>query len=154
MEIVVDDLKGPEVAQLIFDHLQNMTEHSPPESIHALDLGELRKPEITFWSAWDGKDLMGCGAIKELNPQHGEIKSMRTSPSHLRKGVARKLLQHIIDESKKRGYERLSLETGSMKAFQPARKLYESFGFEYCEPFGDYTKDPNSMFMTKKLQPK
>lgn len=96
-------------------------------------------------------DLLGCGALKELDPYHGEIKSMRTAKEHLRKGVAKKLLQHIVEEAKKRGYQRLSLETGSMDAFEPARKLYASFGFEYCKPFSDYKEDPNSVFMTKEL---
>jgi putative acetyltransferase len=111
----------------------------------------LRKPEITFWSAWENEELMGCGALKELDAQHGEIKSMRTSSSHLRKGVARQMLQYIIEEAKQRGYNRLSLETGSQAAFEPARNLYTSFGFQYCKPFSDYTDDPNSVFMTKEL---
>ncbi|MDR7235791.1 putative acetyltransferase [Neobacillus drentensis] len=128
-----------------------MTLNSPPESIHALNLDQLRKPEITFWSAWKGKELLGCGALKELGDQHGEIKSMRTSSSHLRKGVARRLLEHIIEEAKQRGYHRLSLETGSMDAFIPARTLYASFGFQYCQPFSEYIEDPNSLFMTMEL---
>ncbi|MDQ0225945.1 GNAT family N-acetyltransferase [Metabacillus niabensis] len=151
MEIKIDDLTGPEVAQLIMEHLQGMKLNSPPESIHALNLEQLRQPNITFWSAWNGKDLLGCGALKELDAKHGEIKSMRTSSAHLRTGVAKRLLQHIIDVAKERGYARLSLETGSMDAFAPARKLYTSFGFDYCEPFSDYIEDPNSVFMTKEL---
>lgn len=151
MDIKVDDLTGSKVAELIREHLQGMTLHSPPESIHALNLDALQKPEITFWSAWVGEELVGCGALKELNESHGEIKSMRTSSSYLRKGVAKRLLQHIIEEAKRRGYRRLSLETGSMDAFEPAKKLYASFGFQYCKPFSDYTEDPNSVFMTKEL---
>ena len=151
MEIKLDDLTGPEVAELIREHLQGMTLNSPPESIHALDLDKLRAPEITFWSAWEGKDLLGCGALKELDREHGEVKSMRTSSIYLRKGVAKKMLQHIIDEAKRRGYRRLSLETGSMDAFVPARSLYALFGFQYCKPFADYVEDPNSVFMTKEL---
>ncbi len=151
MEIKIDDLTGPEVGQLIMEHLQGMKLNSPPESIHALNLEQLRQPNITFWSAWNGKDLLGCGALKELDSKHGEIKSMRTSSAHLRTGVAKRLLQHIIDVAKERGYSRLSLETGSMDAFAPARKLYTSFGFDYCEPFSDYIEDPNSVFMTKEL---
>jgi putative acetyltransferase len=151
MKIIVDDLSGPEVAQLLEEHLQNMEKHSPPESRHALNLEGLRKPEITFWSAWEDEELVGCGALKELDKQHGEIKSMRTSSSHLRKGVAKKILQHILEEAKKRNYLRLSLETGSMAAFEPARGLYASFGFEYCQPFSDYIEDPNSVFMTLEL---
>ncbi|HWJ77220.1 MAG TPA: GNAT family N-acetyltransferase [Niallia sp.] len=151
MDIKMDNVTSPKVIALLEDHLQSMTLHSPPESIHALDVEELRKPEITFWSAWEGEELLGCGAIKELDLNHGEIKSMKTAPNHLRKGVARKILIHIIKEAKKRGYERLSLETGSMDAFLPAKKLYESLGFRYCEPFSDYVEDPNSVFMTLLL---
>ena len=151
LDIKMDNVTSPKVIALLEDHLQSMTLHSPPESIHALDVDELRKPEITFWSAWEGEELLGCGAIKELDLNHGEIKSMKTAPNHLRKGVARKILIHIIKEAKKRGYERLSLETGSMDAFLPAKKLYESLGFRYCEPFSDYVEDPNSVFMTLLL---
>lgn len=151
MEIKIDDLSGNEVAVLISEHLQGMTEHSPPESIHALDLSQLKTPDITFWSAWEGETLLGCGALKELDPQHAEIKSMRTSSAHLRKGVAKRILQHIIEEAKKRGYKRVSLETGSMEAFEPAKRLYKNFGFDYCEPFSDYVEDPNSVFMKLEL---
>jgi putative acetyltransferase len=151
MEIKLDDLTGSKVAELVMEHLQGMTLHSPPESIHALNLKELQKPEITFWSAWEGDELIGCGALKELDRQHGEIKSMRTSTAHLRKGVAKGILKHIIDEAKRRGYGRLSLETGSMEAFEPAKRLYANFGFEYCGPFSEYIQDPNSVFMTKEL---
>lgn len=147
----IDNLSGSEVAELVAGHVQSMALHSPPESIHALDIESLRKPEITFWSAWEEDQLVGCGALRELDGQHGEIKSMRTSSSHLRKGVARRVLQHIIDEAKRRGYRRLSLETGAMSAFEPARRLYASFGFQYCDPFSDYMKDPNSAFMTMEI---
>ncbi|MCA0993468.1 GNAT family N-acetyltransferase [Pseudalkalibacillus hwajinpoensis] len=151
MQIKVDDLKGPEVAELLRDHIVSMQKHSPPESKHALDLDGLRKREITFWSAWEAGDLVGCVALQELNIVHAEIKSMKTASAHLRKGVAKRLLQHIIDEAKARGYERLSLETGSMEVFQPARRLYESFGFQECQPFAGYRKDPNSVFMRLEL---
>ena len=151
MDIRLDDLTGPEVRKLLEEHLRNMFEVSPPESVHALDLDGLRKPDVTFWTAWSGRDLLGCGALKELTPAHGEIKSMRTSLEHRRKGVARAMLSHIIAEGSKRRYHRLSLETGSMQAFEPAQKLYESFGFTYCPPFGEYVEDPNSVFMTRVL---
>lgn len=151
MDIKLDDLTGTKITRLIGDHLQNMGEKSPPESIHALNLEQLKSPDITFWSAWEGEELLGCGALKELSKDHGEIKSMKTSPDHLRKGVARQILQHILEEAIKRGYQRLSLETGSMDAFEPARRLYTNFGFTYCEPFANYVEDPNSVFMTKKL---
>ncbi|MDG0791610.1 GNAT family N-acetyltransferase [Cohnella ginsengisoli] len=151
MEIMVDDLSGPEVAALLEEHLRGMAEDTPPESVHALDLAGLKRPEITFWSAWDGKELMGCGALKDLGGGHGELKSMRTAAAHLRKGVAAGMLAHIVAEARSRGFERLSLETGSPDSFIPARKLYEKFGFEYCGPFADYEEDPYSVFMTMAL---
>jgi putative acetyltransferase len=151
MDIKIDDLTGPEIAELLREHLENMAQNSPPESIHALGLKELRKPEITFWAVWSGSELLGCGALKELNPQHGEIKSMRTASIHRRKGVAAKLLAHILEEAKRRNYKRVSLETGSMDAFAPAHQLYARFGFKKCGPFADYIEDSNSLFMTKEL---
>lgn len=151
MHIRIDDLQGPEIAALLEDHLHSMTLHSPPESIHALDLDKLRRPGITFWTAWEDGELLGCGAIKELDAGHVELKSMKTDTRHLRKGVAEKLLIHAIGEARKRGCERISLETGSMDAFLPARKLYEKHGFAECGPFGDYELDPYSLFMSKKL---
>jgi len=152
MEIRLDDLSGPDIARLLREHLQDMALHSPPKSIHALDLDALRRPEISFWCAWDGEALLGCGAIKELDATHGEIKSMRTASAHRRKGVGVRLLQHLLDEANQRRYERLSLETGSMAAFAPAHQLYSSFGFERCAPFADYVEDPYSIFMSKRLR--
>jgi len=151
IEIRRDDLRSPEIARLLREHLHSMTLHSPPESIHALDLEALRQPEITFWSVWQGTELMGCGAIKELDAGHGEIKSMRTASAHLRKGVAASLMRHILEEAGRRSYRRLSLETGSAEAFAPARSLYASFGFQFCGPFADYAEDPYSVFMTRGL---
>lgn len=152
MRIIEDDLESPEVAALLHDHMSGMREHSPPESVHALDLASLRAPEITFWTAWDETDLLGCGALKELDPRHGEIKSMRTAAGHLRKGVAAMLLQHIVNEAQGRKYTSLSLETGSGEAFDPAHALYENYGFVYCGPFGPYREDPFSRFMTLSLE--
>jgi putative acetyltransferase len=151
MQIRLDDLSGPEIQELLRQHLQSMTLHSPPESIHALDLEALRKSDITFWTLWEDGQLLGCGALKELDPRHGEIKSMRTSSAHLRKGVAKRMLDHILEEARRRSYSRLSLETGSAAAFEPARKLYASFGFTDCGPFADYVEDPYSVFMTREL---
>ncbi len=151
MQIRVDDLRGPEIAELLRTHLENSRRWSPPESVHALDLDGLRAPEITFWTAWDGADLLGCGALKELDPIHGEIKSMHTAAKHRRRGVANGLLKHIVDEARRRSYRRLSLETGSMDAFVPARALYAGFGFVHSGPFGDYIEDPYSVFMTLDL---
>ena len=151
MDIRVDDLNGPEIIRLLHEHLQSVALHSPPESVHALGLEALRNPDITFWSVWQDSELMGCGAIKELDSRHGEIKSMRTVSLHLRKGVAAGLMHHILEEAERRSYERLSLETGSMDAFAPARSLYASFGFEPCGPFANYVEDPYSVFMTREV---
>lgn len=151
MDIRLDDLSGPEIRALLEEHLQNMHSISPPESVHALDLAALRRPEISFWTVWEGPELLGCGALKELNPHHGEVKSMRTATAHRRIGVAQAVLRHILTVAESRGYRRLSLETGSQAAFEPARKLYSSFGFSFCSPFEGYTEDPNSVFMTKLL---
>jgi putative acetyltransferase len=151
MQIRLDPLTSPEIAALLQEHLDEMCRHSPPESVHALDLAKLRVPEITFWSAWEGEALVGCVAIKQLDEAHGEIKSMRTASAHQRKGVGAVLLRHVLHEATRRGYRRLSLETGSMDAFIPARTLYARFGFEECEPFAQYGPDPNSVFMTRTL---
>lgn len=151
MKIEIDDLSRPAIHALLNEHLQSMHSLGPPESVHALDLEGLRKPDVTFWSVWEGSELLGVGALKELDATHGEIKSMRTVKAHLRKGVGRTVLAHIIGVARARRYERLSLETGSMDAFKPAQKLYEGFGFVYCGPFGEYVEDRYSVFMTMRL---
>jgi len=151
IEIGVDDLTGPAIVEFLSEHLRCLAEVSPPESRHALNLEELRKPEITFWSAFHGSDLVGCGALKELTLEHGEIKSMRTGKGHLRHGVASLILRRIISEAIGRGYRRLSLETGSMDYFKPAHSLYRKFGFTNCPPFANYSPDPNSVFMSREI---
>ena len=152
MRIEMDDLTRPEVHALLQEHLANMYELSPPESVHALDLSKLRAPGITFWSVWDGATLVGCGALKEMSATEGEIKSMRTPKELRRRGAGRAVLEHILEEAKRRGYKRLYLETGSQDGFVPARTLYESFGFTYCGPFGDYKPDPHSAFMMLEVR--
>ena len=151
MQIHEDDLTGEEIPCFLRDHLEEMHEITPPESIHALDLEALRSPDITFWSAWEGDELLGCGALKELDSRSGEVKSMRTANAHRGRGVASKILEHIINEAKRRAYDRLNLETGAMPEFDPARAMYILYGFQYRGPFAEYTDDPNSVFMTKKL---
>lgn len=146
-----DDPRREPVANLLSEHLQDMAAHSPPESIHALDVNALCAPDITFWTVWSDDTLLGCGALLELDRTHGEIKSMRTAAGHRRKGVAAHILQHITAVAEQRGYSLLSLETGSMDAFAPARTLYERFGFAFCEPFADYALDPNSVFMSRVI---
>lgn len=151
MEIRIDDLSGPEIAAFLEEHIKDMKSVSPPESKHALDLEGLRKPEITFWTVWDQGSPVGCGALKELNGSHAEIKSMRTSPSCRGKGVASAMMNHILTQARQRGYRRLSLETGSMPFFKPAHALYAKFGFKCCKPFAAYKEDPNSLFMDLEL---
>lgn len=151
LRIQLDDLRGPEIIALLKTHLRAMYRVSPPESVHALDLEELRRPNISFWTAWQGSDLAGCAALKALSAEHGEIKSMRTAAAHQRRGVARALLQHLLAEATRRNYQRLSLETGSQPYFAPARRLYASAGFKPCGPFEGYIEDPNSVFMTLAL---
>jgi putative acetyltransferase len=148
VRIELDDLTRPEVRALLAEHLTDMNEQSPPESVHALDLDGLRSADVTFWTVWDGSTLIGCGALKALTATHGEIKSMRTPSGQRRRGAGRAVLAHIIEEARRRGYERLSLETGAQDAFKPAQRLYESFGFTVCGPFAGYAPDPNSVFMT------
>jgi putative acetyltransferase len=151
MRIEIDDLTRPQVLALLNEHLTNMYELSPPESVHALDVSKLRGSDITFWTVWEDGELLGCGALKELSPTHGEVKSMRTPQKMRRRGAGRAVLSHIVGVARERAYQLLSLETGSAEAFVPAQKLYESFGFTYCGPFGDYRDDPNSVFMELRL---
>ena len=153
MRIETDDLTRPQIHALLEEHLASMYELSPPQSVHALDLSKLQVPEITFWTVWEDEQLLGCGALKEMSATEGEIKSMRTPKGLRRKGAGRAVLAHIIDVARQRGYDALSLETGSQPAFAAARNLYQSFGFGYCGPFGDYREDPNSVFMTLRPRP-
>ncbi len=152
MDIRKDDLRGEKIAHLLREHMQNMLEITPPGSVHALDLERLRNPSISFWSIWDADELLGCGALKELDSKTAEVKSMRTSNQHRGKGVASKMLEHLISEASQRHYDHLYLETGAKQEFMPARTLYQKYGFVYCGPFADYKDDPNSVFMVKKLQ--
>ncbi|MCK8043712.1 GNAT family N-acetyltransferase [Shewanella sp. 1CM18E] len=160
MQIKLGELEHPQILSLLAEHHQDMALHSPAESVHALDVSGLAADDVTFWSLWieelhqenaQAMQLAGCGALKQLDLTHGEIKSMRTASLYLRQGVAQALLAHIIAEAKQRGYTKLSLETGSMAAFLPAKKLYQRFGFKECAPFADYQLDPYSAFMTLDL---
>lgn len=151
MDIRVDDLRGPEIKELLEAHLELMRAITPPESVHALDLEGLRAPEVTFWTMWIDDELLCCGALKEIGPHHGEIKSMHTAARARGRGLARKMVEHILNKARSRKYTRLSLETGGFDAFIPARALYADFGFQMTEPFGDYELDPNSAYMTLEL---
>jgi putative acetyltransferase len=151
MRIIEDDLSGPAIRALLETHFAHMLANSPKDSCHFLDFERLKAPGVTFWSIWDGDALAGCGALRELDDTHGEIKSMRTHGDQLRKGAAAQMLDHIIKTARERGYTRLSLETGSGDAFEPATALYLRYGFTLCPPFGDYHEDPFSRFMTFAL---
>ncbi len=152
LEIRPDDLSCPDIAELIVTHAQTMLAASPRESCHFLPIEGLRQPTVTVWSMWEDGALIGCGALKALGGAQGEIKSMHTR-AHLRgRGLGRKMLEHILSEAKARDYSDLWLETGSMDAFLPARRLYAAYGFRACGPFGEYTEDQNSYFMHLPLR--
>lgn len=151
MDIRRGDLAHPQIIALLQAHMQTMQAHSPPESIHALPLAAFQAPEITVWAAWEGSTLLAIGALKEIAPDHGEIKSMHTAQAMRGRGIAQAMLDHIVAQASTRGYRRLSLETGSMAAFRPAHDLYLRNGFAPCPPFADYTDDPNSLCMTRAL---
>ncbi len=151
LELTIEDPAQPDVRALLEEHLRDMHATSPPESVHALDVDALRRHEVTFWCARADGRLLGCGALKELGRQHGELKSMRTRPDARNRGIARAVLGAIIDEATRRRYLRLSLETGSQSYFEAARQMYRSHGFTECGPFGPYVADPNSVFMTLDL---
>ena len=154
LSIAVDDLRGPEIAALLQRHLDLMYEITPAGSVYALDLNKLRLPEITFWNARLDGQLVGCVALKEFGAtesRQGEIKSMHTMKELRGQGIARQLVAHLMGEAQSRGLKTLWLETGKTAGFLPAQKLYEGFGFKPCQPFGDYSFDPHSFYMTKEL---
>jgi putative acetyltransferase len=145
------DLDSADVQTLLDFHFAQMRETSPPDACHVLPIEGLRDPAVTLWSARDDGELLGVGALKELAPDRGEIKSMRTAPSALGRGVGRNILHHIVAEARSRGYRRLSLETGSTESFAAALRLYESEGFVPCGPFGEYQDTPFTRFFTREL---
>ncbi|WP_395392066.1 GNAT family N-acetyltransferase [Novosphingobium sp. BL-8A] len=151
LTIIEDDLTGRAVLDLLQFHLDEMHQWSPPESVHAMPAERLRQQDVTFFSAWDGERLAGCGAIKHLDDTHGELKSMRADPAYRGKGVGKAILLRLLDEARARGYTRVSLETGKPEAFHPAHGLYRANGFVECPPFGDYVADDFSICMTKAL---
>lgn len=147
----LDDLSGEPTRALVARHLAGMHEHSPAESVHAFDIDKLRASDVTFWSAWLGNEIAGCGALKVLDTRRGELKSMRVADAFLGRGIGRAILEHLITEARSRGMASLWLETGSAPAFTPALRLYESAGFVRCGPFDGYTDDPFSIFMTRTI---
>ncbi len=151
MDIRAGDLDDPRVVELLRLHLEQSRAETAPGSAHALDLEGLKGPDVHFWTIWEGAILLGFGGLKELSAVHGEVKSMRTIDTAKRMGVGTAMLRHVIEEARTRGYQRLSLETGSWDYFQPARLFYARHGFIECQPFGGYVLDPNSVFMTLEL---
>jgi putative acetyltransferase len=151
IDVRQDELSSAEVCALIAEHVAGMHAHSPPGHVHALAIEKLRAPGVTFWSAWLDGDLCGCGALKELDPRAGEVKAMRTRPAFLRRGVGQAVLDEIVRIARRRGYERLLLETGTGPAFEPAHALYLRNGFEWCGPFGEYAATDFNVFMAKRL---
>lgn len=151
LRIVEDDLSGPDIAALLQLHLDEMAQWSPPDSVHAMPIERLRQRDVTFYAAWDGATLAGCGALKQIDPAHGELKSMRAASAYRGKGVGKAILHHLLGEARARGYARVSLETGRPEPFLPARRLYEAHGFVECPPFADYVLDDFSICMTRLL---
>lgn len=149
--MIEDDLSGAAIADLLRLHLDEMHQWSPPESVHAMPIERLRAPDVTFFAALDGEQLAACGAIRQLDEGHGELKSMRAHPDYRGKGAGKAMLHHLLNVARERGYARVSLETGRPEAFRPARQLYESHGFAECAPFGDYVSDDFSICMTRTL---
>ena len=153
MEVRAGGLETPQVAALLAAHVEDMRRYSPPESVHTLDLDRLRTPDLSFWSVWEGGEVLACGALRELDQHHGELKSMRTASAHRGRGIGAFVLDHLVGEARARGYTRLSLETGSPQEFAPARRLYARRGFVECGPFGPYAADDFSVFMALDLGP-
>ena len=153
MDIRRDDLSGSATQELVRLHLDGMHANSPPSHTFALGLSGLQAPDVTVWSAWAGDEILGMGALKRLDAWSGEVKSMRTHPDYLRRGVASALLEHIIIEARTRGYQRLSLETGSGPAFEPALTLYRRRGFVDGEPFGQYAPSHFNQFLHLRIDP-
>ncbi|MFB9885448.1 GNAT family N-acetyltransferase [Balneatrix alpica] len=151
MHIRLDDLRSPQVVSFLQAHLQDMRAVSPPESKHALDVEALQQPDVQFWTLWMGEDLLGCAALKRLSALDAELKSMRTKAHARKQGIGTLMLNHVLEQARLQGYRRISLETGSMPFFAPARRLYQRFGFVPCPPFASYRPDPNSVFMTLLL---
>ena len=151
MQLRDGDLSDPELITFLEAHVLELRSMGPPESTHVLDLDGLRAPDMQVYAAYDDGELVGCAALKDLGGRHAELKSMRTAPHRAREGIARRVLVHVLEEARRAGADRISLETGSYPFFHPARELYRRHGFTDCEPFGSYRRDPLSTFMTRLL---
>lgn len=153
LNICPADLDAPDIVNLILAHRALMFEQSPPESCHVLPVDGLKSKNVTVWALYEGETLLGMGGLHELSDTAGEIKSMHTAKHARGRGLGKRMLEHILQEAKLRGYRDLMLETGSMEGFIPAQRLYAAYGFDFCEPFGDYVLDPNSVYMHLSLDP-
>jgi putative acetyltransferase len=151
VEITRDDLSDGRVISLLQEHRQEMLKHSPLDSVHALDVAAMHALNLSFWSATINDSMAGCVGLKQLDSTHAELKSMKVSDAFVGKGVGRALLDHVLLQAKQLGCKRLSLETGSMRVFIPARSLYESVGFVLCSPFDGYVYDSNSVCMSLEI---
>lgn len=151
MEIREGGLDEPEVVALLHDHVARARANQTPGGAHVLDIAGLKRPDVSFWSVWEGGALLGCGALKLIEPDHGEIKGMRTAPAQLRRGAGAALMAHILSVARERGYRRLSLETGTTPEFEAAQALCRQFGFTPSEAFGDYEAHPLSKFMSRAI---
>ena len=151
MKSIEGNFDNPEVDDLLRKHFIELKSVSPAGSTHVLDIDGLKNPSIKFWSLWENEKLMGCGALKFLNENHGEFKSIRVADQYRRKGYGKKIISHLIAEAKELKIKKISIETGSGKFFKSARKLFKNFGFEKCEPFSHYKADANSCYMTLEI---
>ena len=151
MKSIEGNFDNPEVDELLKNHFIELRSVSPAGSTHVLDIDGLKDPSIKFWSLWENEKLMGCGALKFLNENHGEFKSIRVADKFRKNGMGEKIISHLIDQAKQIGIKKLSTETGAGEFFAPARKLFKKFGFKKCKPFAHYKEDPNSCYYNLKI---
>jgi|TARA_B100000470_G_C19579172_1_gene297000 putative acetyltransferase len=151
MKSIEGNFNKPEVNKLLISHFIELSSVSPVDRGHVLDIPGLKNPSIKFWSLWENDQLIGCGALKFLDKEHGELKSIRVADSFRRKGNGFKVINHLINEAKELNIKKISLETGTGNFFTPARKLFDKCGFKVCEPFAHYKKDPDACYMSLLL---
>ena len=151
MKSIEGNFNKPEVNKLLISHFIELSSVSPVDRGHVLDIPGLKNPNIKFWSLWENDQLIGCGALKFLDKEHGELKSIRVADSFRRKGNGFKVINHLINEAKELNIKKISLETGTGNFFTPARKLFDKCGFKVCEPFAHYKKDPDACYMSLLL---
>ena len=151
MKSIENNFDEPQVNELLTKHFIELRSVSPPGSTHVLDIPGLKVPSIKFWSLWENEELIGCGALKFLDENHGEFKSIRVANKFRKNGMGEKIISHLIDQAKQIGIKKISIETGSGEFFIPARKLFKKFGFKECKPFAHYKEDPNSCYYSLNI---